>query len=55
MIGNRFHLRTAPGFTNDEEVRYSFGDLPQIKGNNFFTFFLLNGLYDGFKDFRIPR
>jgi len=55
MIGYRFHLRTAPGFTNDKEVRYCFGYLPQIKGNNFFSFFLLNGLYYGFKDFRIPR
>jgi len=55
MIGYGFHLRAAPGFANDEEVRNRFGDLPQIKGNNFFSFFLLNGLYYGFKDFRIPR
>ena len=39
VVGYCFHLGSTPGLANDKEVGNCFGYLPEIKGNNIFTFF----------------
>jgi len=43
------------GLTNDEEVRHSLIDFPEVKRDDIFTFFLLYSGNNGFDDFRVLR
>ena len=54
-IGDGFYLGGAGRLADHEKICNCLWYLVQIQRYNFFPLFLLNGVDDGFKNFRVPR
>lgn len=46
VIGNGLDLRGGSRFTDDEEIRYGFGYLTQVHGDQMLSLLIMNGLND---------
>lgn len=51
IVGNRFYLRLAAGFTNQEKIGHGFRYPAQIHQKDIFTFLFLDRVNEGLQDF----
>jgi hypothetical protein len=53
MVCNGLNLSGTGSLTNNKKISNGFGNFSQIQTDDFFPFFFLNGIQDGFKQFAV--